>query len=113
MSANGGCCQASRHSSRKAAGWARATGMITVAAPRSATSSNDEPLERRAEVAEHLAQHLAVEVLLGVEVAVDDQAADAGRLGDLVHRRLVVAVAEEGRRRGVDQLGPAGLTGQA
>ena len=51
---------------------------------------------------EDLPEHLAVERLLGREVAVDDELGDAGRRRDLVHRRRRVAGVREGLGRGLE-----------
>jgi len=59
-----------------------------------------------------LLEQLEVEVPLAGEVLVQHGLADAGSLGDLVHRRGVVTLRDEDLPRGAEQLGPPGAAGQ-
>ena len=67
--------------------------------------------EGSGEVTQRGPQHGPVEVRLGVEEPVEDQAGHAGLGGDVVHRRAVVAAAQEGARGGLDDLGATRLRG--
>ena len=68
-------------------------------------------LQRRAAVGDDRVaggvEQREVEVELAGEVLVEHRLGDAGALGDVVHRRGVVALGDEDLERGVEQLGAA------
>ena len=113
MSAKSGSRQAWRQSNRKASGCALATGMMSLDAPRSRTSSEERSANASPRASSEGPQHGSVERRLGVEQAVEDQAVTPGFGGDVVHRRAVVPAAQEGGGGGLDDLGPARLSRQS
>ena len=65
-----------------------------------------DAVERPGQLADDRPEHGAVQIILGLEDAVDDEPRDARRLGDVVHRRAVEAALQERGCGSLDELGP-------